>query len=274
MAFFAGRILPYIACGVFLTGTILRVAGWLRIGVPFQLTLFPASGDTADRIATVVTEFLLCRSLYREDKLLWLWVWLFHLSLVTVVAGHVLGIYFLRSQFTPIGLSLVTSRLLSSFLGGMTGIVMMVSLSVLLSRRILNPEVRKLSQPENYFELLLLSAIVLSGVLMYLPGFHVDTQAVRAYMGGLISLNPVPFPHSLPFIIHFMLVNMLLLYFPFSRLLHSAGFFVNRAMLAEAPPVYPTPACNAPRSDFATGKIHPDIPVSHKAAVDKEVEVR
>lgn len=272
MAFFADRILPYIACGVFLTGTILRVARWLRISVPFQLTLFPAPSDTSGRIATVATEFLLCRSLYREDKFLWLWVWLFHISLVMVVAGHVLGIYFLRSQFTPVGLSVVTSRVLSSFLGGMTGIVMTISLSVLLSRRILNPEIRRLSQPDNYFELLLLSAIVLTGALMYFPGFHVDLKAVRAYMGGLLSLNPVPFPHSPPFIIHFMFVNMLLLYFPFSRLLHSAGFFVNRAMLVEAPPVYPTPARNAPRSDFATKKLHPDIPVFHKAVTDKEVE--
>jgi nitrate reductase gamma subunit len=274
MAFFIGGILPYIACAVFLAGTIIKVAVWLRTPVPFQLTLYPVPGDTSRRITAVVTEFILCRSLYLEDKLLWLRVWLFHFSLAMVVAGHLLGIFFMRSQFTLVGLSLVTSRTLSSFLGGMTGIVMTVSLGIMLCGRIVNPEVRRLSEPDNYFELLLLLAIALTGSLMYLPGFHVDLQAVRAYMGGLINLHPIPFPHSPLFIVHFLLVNILLLYFPSSRLMHSAGFFVNRAMLVEAPPVYPTPARNAPRSVFATMNLQPDIPVFRKAAADREVKFR
>jgi nitrate reductase gamma subunit len=130
--------------------------------------------------------------------------------------------------------------------------------------------VRKLSAPEDFFTLLLLISIAGSGLLMYLPVFHVDLPAVRAYMGGLLCLQPTPLPHSPLFVIHFLLVNLLLLYFPFSRLLHSAGYFVNRAMLMEAPPVYPTPTGNTPRTHFATAKAQTDIPVSRKESGDRE----
>jgi hypothetical protein len=84
------------------------------------------------------------------------------------------------------------------------------------------------------------------------------------------SLDPVPLPHNPVFVSHFLLLNLLLLKFPFSLLAHLAGFFVNRLMLAEAAPVYPAPEHNSPRSHFAVRKIHPDIPFSVKNVVDRE----
>ena len=46
---------------------------------------------------------------YLEDKLLWISVWLFHISLALILVGHVLGICFIRGQFTFIGLSSASS---------------------------------------------------------------------------------------------------------------------------------------------------------------------
>jgi nitrate reductase gamma subunit len=42
---------------------------------------------------------------------------------------------------------------------------------------------------------------------------------------GLLTLRPVaPPPHAL-FLVHFVLVSLLLIYFPFSKLLHAGGIF-------------------------------------------------
>ena len=272
MKFFVCAIFPYIALATFMIGTTVRVAGWLWSPVPFHLTLFPVRENRRGRAVSVATEFLLCRSLFREDKLLWLWVWLFHMTLVMVAAGHVLGITFLREQFMLVGLNTSASKALSLILGGATGFIMTVSLCALLSRRIVNANVRRLSEPDNFFDLLVLLAIALTGLLMYVPGFHADLPAVKAFMAGIISLQPIPIPHNTTFVIHFLLVNLLLLYFPFSRLLHSAGFFVNRVMLVEAPPIFPTPVGNNPRSAFATKILDPDIPVSKNRAVEREAD--
>ena len=209
MELFVCRILPYFAFATFLIGTTVRVAGWLRSPVPFHLTLFPVRKNRTGRAVSVATEFLLCRSLFREDKLLWLWVWLFHVTLVMVAAGHVLGITFLRDQFTLVGVNASASKELSLILGGATGSIITVSLCALLCRRIVNANVRRLSEPDNFFELLLLLAVALTGILMYVPGFHADLPAVKAFMAGIISLQPIPIPHNTPFVIHFLLVNLL-----------------------------------------------------------------
>ncbi|NVN93436.1 MAG: respiratory nitrate reductase subunit gamma [Desulfuromonadales bacterium] len=251
---FFGGILPLSAFAVFICGTSLRIAAWLRRPVPFQLTLFPEPRGKAGKLAAVAGEFLFCGTLFRENRLLWLWVWLFHVSLAMILAGHLLGISFLRGQFTLIGATPETSSLLSTYLGAAMGMFMIISLTALLCRRFFTPDVRKLTEPLAWVDLLLLLTVALSGLAMYLPGYHTDLPSVRAYMAGLLTLRPGPLPTSPLFKIHFSLVNLLLLYYPFSQLLHGAGFFVNRAMQLEAAPIFPTPPGKPTRSRFAEPK--------------------
>jgi len=241
MLFFIGQVLPYIAAAIFLVGTCLRVAGWLRVPVPFPLTLFPAANTNPGRMLAMGREILFFDSLRRGDRWLWLWSWLMHVSLVFVIIGHIAGIYYLTKQFTLIGFSAEASTSLSVLLGTVFGAVFFIALLVLFYRRITIPEVKRLSDPADYFDLGLLSAIVVTGMYMRLAS-NVDLPAVRAYMAGLLTLHPVPIPQDWRFISHFTLVNILLLYFPFSKLIHMAGIIVNRAMITELPPVYPTPA--------------------------------
>jgi len=268
MEFLFGVMLPYTAFTVFVAGTVLRAAGWLKTPVPFQLTLFPVPGSIQGKIRSLALDFFFCASLFREDKALWLRVWLFHLSLGLIIAGHVAGIYYLREQFVLVGLAPGTSRLLSKLLGGTAGTAMALSLGALIVGRIINPVVRKLSVPEDFFNLLLLSAIAASGIFLYLPVFHVDLPAVRSYMGDLVTFRPASLPQSPMFLVHFLLVNILLLYFPFSRLLHSVGYFVNRSVLLESPPTYPTKEGAAPRSAFASSGRHAGLHASGREPMD------
>lgn len=250
MLYFIGQVLPYLAVAIFVAGVSYRVLGWLKVPVPFQLTLFPAPRGAVGRVAAIGTELALFKSLFHNDKRLWLWAWLLHVSLALVIGGHIVGIYFLMEQFTLIGVSAEASRQMSAVLGSTAGILLLAALAVLFYRRIAEPEVKRLSDPADYIDLLLLLSIVITGNHMRFTTVHVDLPAIKAYLGGLIMLNPVPIPENWIFVSHFVLVNLLLIYFPFSKMLHFAGYLVNRAMLTEAPPVYPTPAGQSSRSPF------------------------
>ena len=241
MLYFIGQVFPYIAAGIFVFGMAWRVQRWLQAPVPFPITLFPAPLSPAGRFAAVTGELVLFKSLRRGGNGLWLWAWLMHVSLALIIAGHIVGIYFLTHQFTMIGLSPQASSQLSAFLSSAAGIVFFASLLVLFYRRTAFTEVKRLSDPADSFELLLLMAIVVTGMHMRTVS-EINLPAIRDYLGSLIMLRPVAIPHESIFISHFFLVNVLLLYFPFSKLVHMAGFVVNRAMLVAAAPEYPTPA--------------------------------
>jgi len=249
--FFVGQVLPYIAAAVFLVATLLRLAGWLRVPVPFPLTLGPSARRRGlGRIMAVGREVIFFDSLRRGDRMLWLWAWLLHISLILILVGHVAGISYLTRQFMPAGLSAEASSRLSAISGTICGTVLLAALVALFCRRMVIAEVRRLSCAADYFLLVLLVAIAVIGMYMRLGGDAVELAAVRAYAAGLLTLHPVPIPRHWAFISHFILVNILLLYLPSSKLIHMAGIFFGRALVTQPPPVYPTPTGARCRPSF------------------------
>lgn len=241
MLIFLGNFLPCLAFAVFTGGLAWRIAGWLRRPVPVSLTLSAGATGTGRRAAEMAAELCLFRSLWRGERRLWLWAWLMHGSLVVILAGHVVGIASLGEQFCRLGASPQVSRLLSHGLGVGAGLIFAGSLAALWLRRMSIPELRRISDPGDHLALALLAAIAMSGMLMRLPGAGVDLAAAGAYLGGLFTFRPSPIPRNALFLVHFTLVNLLLIYFPFSKLVHGIGGFVNQAMLTGSPPAYPTP---------------------------------
>lgn len=242
MFFFLGYVLPYLAVTVFLAGMAWRTWSWLRRPVPFALTLDPAQSRPAGQVAALAMELLLFRSLYHGDRGLWLWAWLMHFSLALIVIGHVVGLSWLGQQFRCLGASPETSTFISHVIGTTMGLVFAVSLVVLFYRRTAVPEVKRLSDPADYFALALLLAVAVTGLHMRLASLGVDPAEVRSYLAGLLTFRPVPLPRAPIFVAHFTLVSVLLLYFPFSKLAHLTGAFASRALVLQSPPVYPTPA--------------------------------
>lgn len=240
MLFFVGQVLPYLAAGIFLVGMLWRVWAWLKIPVPFALTLSPMPNTMTAKAVTFGKELALFRGLWSGDRGLWLAAWLMHVSLVMVIGGHIVGIATLGNEFTSIGLTSSQSQALSGFMATVSGIGLLATLLVLLYRRTAVPEVKRLSDPADYFDLLLILAVVVSGLHMRLTTIEVNLSAIRAYMAGLITFNPIPIPGEAIFISHFFLVNLLLIYFPFSKLVHLAGSVVIRSMLTAPPPAYPS----------------------------------
>lgn len=241
MLFFIGQVFPYLTVSVFIVGMIWRVGKWLSVPIPFPLTLSSAPANTVARIRKIGSELLLFSSLWRSDRGLWLWAWLMHGTLAIVLMGHIIGISSLGLQFMNIGFTAKQSLALSAFMGTIAGLVLFSALMILLYRRTAVPELKRLSDPADYFDLLLILSIVVSGMHMRVTSLEVDLMAVRTYIGGIIIFHPTPIPQEWIFVSHFFLVNVLLIYIPFSKITHFVGSIVNQSMLTAPPLEYPSP---------------------------------
>jgi nitrate reductase gamma subunit len=102
-----------------------------------------------------------------------------------------------------------------------------VALVFLLLRRLVDAKLRHFSLPSDYFALYLLLGIAVSGVLM--RHFEkVDIVQVKAAIAGWASLQAVtPTGVGLWYFVHVFLVSALLIYLPFSKLLHMPGVFLS-----------------------------------------------
>jgi nitrate reductase gamma subunit len=108
-----------------------------------------------------------------------------------------------------------------------TDVVVVVALTYLLLRRLVIPQVRYISLPADFFALFLLLGLTLSGVYLRYFG-KTDISAVKELGTGLLSFSPtVPDGISVFFFIHLFMVSCLLMYFPFSKLMHLGGVFLS-----------------------------------------------
>jgi nitrate reductase gamma subunit len=110
-----------------------------------------------------------------------------------------------------------------------TSVIFVAALCYLLLRRLADAKVKYISLPSDYFALYLLLGIGISGLLMrHLE--KVDVVQVKAAIAGWASLQPVaPTGVGLMYFVHVFLVGVLLIYFPFSKLLHAPGVFLSPA---------------------------------------------
>jgi nitrate reductase gamma subunit len=97
------------------------------------------------------------------------------------------------------------------------------ALTYLIARRLRDPMLRFVSLFSDYFILLLLLGIALTGLLMRFAA-RPDLIAIKEFGLSLAALHPVALPAASPiFLIHLMLVSTLAGYFPASMLMHMAG---------------------------------------------------
>jgi nitrate reductase gamma subunit len=96
----------------------------------------------------------------------------------------------------------------------------------LFGRRIFVDRVRYISAPSDYLMLLLLIGIGCSGLMMKFVA-HTDIVAVKAFFQGWMwPVQGIPdLPGSFFLLVHLLLVAVLMIIFPISKLLHAPGIF-------------------------------------------------
>ncbi len=231
----------YISFAIFIIGFIYRIVKWANLPVPLKIvTTGQGSIDNPKSRGAVIlrmaSEVLLFISLFRNTKydiktntirsnrMLWLGAMVFHVSFLLIVLRHfrfftypvpsVIEVLNKADSFTPFMPSLTT----------ITGILIIIALLYLFIRRLVFPEMRYISIFSDYLILLLLLAIVITGDMMKYF-LRVDLIQVKEFMLGLISFSPVSTEIPWLFGLHLLLVSALLVYFPFSKLMHAPGIF-------------------------------------------------
>jgi len=167
------------------------------------------------------------RIVYNANFFLWLGAIAFHYCFLVVLLRH------FRFFTEPVVFFVPLVQVLDGFfqVGApvvyMTSLIMLGALGYLLFRRFANPQVRYISLVADYFPLFLLLGIVISGILMRYF-LKVDVVKAKELTMGLIAFHPVvPDGIGVLFYLHLFLVSALVVYFPFSKLMHMGGVFLS-----------------------------------------------
>ena len=206
----------WTATVVAVAGLMWKTVGWVRAPVPLSMPLPPAPATWGGVVLRMVREGVLFETLFRANRWIWLFGWLFHAALLLVLVRHLW--LFLDPVPAWIGPLLGAGKWLSALL--------LASLAGLLARRILVARVRYVSVPSDYLMLLLILAIGGSGAWLG----HVDPGSLgsaREFALGLVRLESRPLPLDPALLLHLGGAGLLVLLLPFSKLLHAPGVFLS-----------------------------------------------
>ena len=224
-----GGILPYVAGLVFLVGMGYRFYVWYTTPQPGKMTLTPApKGSTAGAILAATLFF---PGLFRSDRVLWFFSWFFHATLALIVLGHIRVVTGLIDRILiAMGMNAEGVDWMSSTFGGAAGIIILATGTLLLARRFAVARTREISGAGDFFALLLIIAVILTGNLMRFGGEHFALEQTRIWASSLLTFSPVV-PASQTFLVHALLAQILFIYIPFSKILHFGGIFFTQALI-------------------------------------------
>lgn len=204
----------YFATLVLIGGVAYRIYEYSRTPAPLKIPTTPAPTTNAGVALRMAREVVLFESLFKSNKWIWVFGWLFHVGLALVLLRHVR--YFQEPVWFVV-------EFIQPF-GKYASFAMVVGLAGLWARRFLVDRVRYISTPSDHLMLALLIAIGLSGMMMTFVA-HTDIVALKAFMLGLMTFDWQPMPDDAVLMAHLFLVALLMIIFPISKLLHAPGIF-------------------------------------------------
>ncbi|MEZ5077573.1 MAG: respiratory nitrate reductase subunit gamma [Solirubrobacterales bacterium] len=164
-----------------------------------------------------------------ESRLLRIGSPLFHLGLLAVIGGHVLGILVPAAATEAVGVSDHLYHTVSVAAGTSAGLAMTLGFAILMFRRARVPRVRRTTTTADQATYLLLGIVILSGmwatiVVNLLGGGYDYRETVGPWFRGLFLFDPDPaLMSSAPLIYQVHALSAMALYalWPFSRLVHA-----------------------------------------------------
>ena len=204
----------YLAITVFAAGIIYRISIFAKTPAPLRIPTMPAPMTQGGVVLRIIKEVTLFHSLFRANKWIWLFGWMFHVGMLIVVLRHFR--YFQEPVWWWVDMI--------QWIGVYAGFAMLAGLLGLWVRRIAVERIRYITGPSDHLMLALLVAIAVTGLLMkYVT--HTDIVAVKSYMLGLMYFDWQTIPADPVLYVQLLLVATLLLVFPISKLIHAPGLF-------------------------------------------------
>ncbi len=221
-------IMVYGASAIFVLGMAYRVCQWLAAPkARLKTGVFPKPASRAARWGQVAVDSFTFPQALKADRTIWVFTILFHFALLGAFVGHLRLVH----EFTPL-LILLGPKGMDQFAlwsGGVMGVLLIATLTYYLFRRLTSPY-KEISVPEDFILLFLLILVVVMGDHMRFIG-KVHAADYRVYFQGLLAFKPV-FPQVLTdsstkwaFDFHILFANLLIIYLPFSKLVHVIAAF-------------------------------------------------
>lgn len=214
----AYALLFYAVTAVFAIGVARKIYVFARTPQPLKIPTTPAPVTRTGVVWRMLKEVTVFESLFKSNKWIWLFGWMFHFALFLVLARHLR--YFTEPVWAAVAL-------IQPF-GIYAGFAMAAGLAGLLARRVLVDRVRYISSPSDHLMLALLLGIAASGLGMKHLA-HTDIVALKAFSLGLLYFDWQPLPADPALLVHLALVAILMMVFPLSKLLHAPGVFFSPA---------------------------------------------
>jgi len=154
---------------------------------------------------------------------------LFHVGILGIFFGHLVGLLTPPEVFHALGLSPGAKQMLAVVAGGVFGLLCLVGLVMLVYRRLTDARVSATSTAMDIFVLLLLLAQLCLGLITLPVSLHhldgANMLQLMSWARNIVTFDPSEAVGSLAgigwlFKTHLMLGMTVFLVFPFSRLVH------------------------------------------------------
>ncbi|NOX72823.1 MAG: nitrate reductase [Alphaproteobacteria bacterium] len=207
-------VLFYLATILLVVGTGLKIRKYAITPAPLKIPTTPAPTTRSGVFWRMAREVTVFESLFKSNKWIWLFGYMFHAALLLVLLRHFR--YFTFNVWWWV-------ELIQPF-GKYAGFAMVIGLGGLWARRILVERIRYISSPSDHLMLALLIGIGASGLSMKFLS-PVDIIAVKVFFLGLLRFQINELPNQINLLVHLALVATLMIIFPISKLLHGPGIF-------------------------------------------------
>ena len=207
----------YIATLILVVGLARRIRLFWKTPAPLKIPTTPAPTTQSGVALRMFREVVFFESLFKSTKWTWLFGWVFHMALFAVLFRRLR--YFQEPVWAPVAFVSPLFKYLA--------FAMVIGLLGLLARRMLVDRVRYITAPSDILMLLLLLGIGVTGALTTFVA-HTDVVAVKSFFRHLMTFNFETMP-NVPtdplMVVHLLLVGILMIIFPISKLLHAPGVF-------------------------------------------------
>lgn len=198
----------------------------------------PHQVSKAAEIIDMLKEMLFIKKLFENQRSLWWASYAFHLGIYFLIAWTVLMMAGALTELAGVPVSAHASlwTALVYYLTILTGVIGFAITTagalLLLVRRLADPVLAKYTTPQEYFNLLLLLAALITGIAVWTP--DLTFTAARQITAGLLTLSIAA---DTVLVIHLILLDAALIYIPISKMGHYVGkYFTFHKILWENEP--------------------------------------
>jgi len=165
--------------------------------------------------------------LLRRKQLIWGSV-LFHVGVIFIFFGHLVGLLTPIAIFDALGISHGAKQVLAVAAGGIAGVIAIIGATLLIHRRFFDPRVRAASSfSDNMIILILWAQLALGLATIPISATHLDGHEMVKFMTwaqGIFTFRANAADYVMDvhiiFKMHLFLGLTILLLFPFTRLVH------------------------------------------------------